>query len=79
MPANWLLTSGLRAGSIERMFPASETPPPPWEGREEEGGQIGAIRTSMTTAMWTEGRGMAVAEFLDVLQAVIDRYRTAAS
>ena len=66
------------AGSIERMFPANEKPQAAWEGREEEGGQIAAIRTSMTAAMWSEGRGMAVAEFLDLLQAVIDRYRTTA-
>jgi hypothetical protein len=60
------------------MFPANEKPQAPWEGRGEEGGQIGAIRTSMAHAMWSEGRGMAVGEFLDLLQAVIDRYRTAA-
>jgi hypothetical protein len=72
------LTAAVPAVTIERMFPENETPAAPWEGREEEGGQIAAIRTSMTAAMWTEGRGMAVAEFLDLLQAVIDRYRTAA-
>lgn len=77
MPANWPLTAALPAGSIEQVFQPNEKPQAPWEGREEEGGKIGAIRTSMTAAMWTEGRGMAVSEFLDLLQAVIDRYRTA--
>jgi hypothetical protein len=78
MPANWPLTALEPAASIERMAPANEKPQAPWAGRGEEGGRIGAIRTSMTAAMWTEGRGMAVAEFLDLLQAVIDRYRAAA-
>jgi hypothetical protein len=77
-----LLPNGDRPGHpatnrIHQKAPSmSETMKPPWQGREDDGALVGDIRTALSAAMWAKGRGMAAADFLDLLQKVIDDYRT---